>query len=327
MNPQNLTRPLRIAVVIPCYQGSEKILDVIGRIPDIVTRIYCVDDACTEATGDVVSRECRDERIKVIFHEENMGVGGAMVTGYRAALADRMDIVVKLDSDGQMDPALIPRFIHPILEGKADYTKGNRFFRLEDLRSMPKLRLAGNAILSFMNKLSSGYWQIFDPNNGYTALHAKVLAMLPLDKIHKGYFFESDMLFRLNTVRAMVVDIPIPAVYENETSNLKIRKEIFVFAFKHAGNFCKRIFYNYFLRDFSIASLELVTGLVLFLFGIIFGTYSWISSYEQGIAASSGTVMLAALPVIIGLQLLLSAMNYDIENTPVTALHPLLDDE
>mgnify|MGYP003571096600 FL=1 len=315
----------RIAVVIPCYRGVDSILDVIDAIPDRVTLIYCVDDACTEGTGQVINDKCADRRVKIIRHENNQGVGGAMVSGYRAALEDDMDIVVKIDSDGQMDPRLIPVFIQPVINGQADYTKGNRFYRLEDLASMPKIRLFGNAVLSFMCKLSSGYWQIFDPNNGYTAIHCRVLRMIPLEKISKGYFFESDMLFRLNTLRAVVQDIPISSVYRDEISGINIFRELFVFGIRHTGNFYKRIFYNYFLRDFSVASVELVLGMVMFLFGLIFGSYQWLESYRLGIVASSGTVMLAALPVIIGLQLLLSALNYDIENTPKTVLHPLLE--
>ncbi|MCG8325809.1 MAG: glycosyltransferase family 2 protein [Thiotrichales bacterium] len=324
MSTTSLSRPLRIAAVIPCYRGRDSVLDVIHNIPDIVTRIYCIDDACTEGTGQWIEQECRDDRVKVIRHEANRGVGGAMVTGYQAALDDNMDIVVKLDSDGQMDPALIPVFVQPILNGQADYTKGNRFFRLEDLSSMPKIRLLGNAILSFMCKLSSGYWQLFDPNNGYTAIHASILKMIPLEKINPGYFFESDMLFRLNTLRAVVQDIPITSVYKNESSSMNILRELFVFGFNHIKNFFKRIFYNYFLRDFSVASIEWVLGPALILSGFYIGVDKWIESVEMGISATAGTVMLAALPIIMGLQLLLSALNFDIFNQPSKPLHTIL---
>src|SRR5690606_32001950 len=150
-----------------------------------------------------------DPRVRVIRHASNLGVGGAVITGYQAAIADGMDILVKLDGDGQMDASLIPDFIEPIINGEADYTKGNRFFDLEELRSMPRIRLIGNAVLSFMTKFSSGYWNLFDPTNGFTALHADVARYLPLSKISKRYFFESDMLFRLNTLRAVVHDIPM----------------------------------------------------------------------------------------------------------------------
>jgi len=204
----------------------------------------------------------------VIFHENNQGVGGATITGYKESLKIDADIIIKIDGDGQMDPGLVEKFIKPIANRQADYTKGNRFFWIEGLGSMPPVRLFGNAILSFMSKLSTGYWQIFDSNNGYTAIHANVLRLLPLDKINKRYFFESDMLFRLNTLRAMVMDVPMRAKYENETSTLSVNYSVFEFSYRHSINFIKRIFYNYFLRDFHIASVEWLLGTILLLFGI-----------------------------------------------------------
>lgn len=324
MTTTKLQRPIRIAAVIPCFKGRASVLDVINQIPDIVTKIYCVDDGCTEQTGEMVRQQCGDERVKVLTHEKNQGVGGAMVTGYKAAIADDIDIVVKLDADGQMDPGLLPVFVEPILNAQADYTKGNRFFRLEDLSSMPKIRLLGNAILSFLCKLSSGYWQLFDPNNGYTAIHTSVLKLIPLDKINKGYFFESDMLFRLNTLRAVVLDIPQTSVYKDEVSSMNILREIFIFGINHAKNFVKRIFYNYFLRDFSVASIEWVLGPTLICFGLYIGTDKWVESAAMEVSATAGTVMLAALPIIVGLQLTLSALNFDIQNSPKIVLHSIL---
>jgi len=157
-----------------------------------------------DASGKFVKEHCHDLRVHVIYHESNLGVGGAVMTGYRAALKDGADIIVKIDGDGQMDASLISNFIEPILAGEADYTKGNRFFNLEEIRSMPGLRLFGNAVLSFMTKLSSGYWDLFDPTNGYTAIHVDVARHLPFNKISSRYFFETDMLFRLNTLRSVV---------------------------------------------------------------------------------------------------------------------------
>ncbi|GHU35112.1 hypothetical protein AGMMS50256_29780 [Betaproteobacteria bacterium] len=199
-------------------------MEVIHAIPPFVSRIYVVDDACPDNSGDFVERNCKDERIFVIRHAENQGVGGAVMTGYKAALEDGMDIFVKIDGDGQMDPSLIPSFVAPIAAGEADYTKGNRFFDLEEIQAMPKVRLFGNAALSFMTKLSSGYWDLFDPTNGYTAIHRDVASHLPFDKISRRYFFESDILFRLNILRAVVADTPMSAKYGDEVSGLKISK-------------------------------------------------------------------------------------------------------
>ncbi len=241
--------------------------------------------------------------------------------GYEAALADGMDIIVKIDGDGQMDPHLILDFVMPIARGEADYTKGNRFFNLEEIRAMPQLRIFGNAILSFMNKLSSGYWDIFDPTNGYTAIHSDVARHLPLKKISRRYFFETDMLFRLNILRAVVVDIPMDAKYGDEVSHLKISKIIGEFFFKHLRNFGKRIFYNYYLRDMSLASFELPVGMMMFGWGVIFGLIHWFESLNSGITTSAGTVMLSALPVIIGMQFILAFIGYDIATVPKRVIH------
>lgn len=313
----------KVAVVIPSYKVKNHILSVIGAVGPEVSRIYVVDDCCPDGSGAFVKKNCHDTRVLVIQHLENQGVGGAVMTGYQAAIDDGMDIIVKVDGDGQMDPALIPDFISPILNGEADYTKGNRFFYLEEIHAMPKARLFGNAVLSFMTKVSSGYWDLFDPTNGYTAIHRSVAQHLPLKKISRRYFFESDMLFRLNTLRAVVVDIPMNARYGDEASNLKISKIIGEFFVGHVGNFSKRIFYNYYLRDMSIASIELPIGLAMFLFGFVFGLYQWIHSVIFNSPSSSGTVMLSALPVILGLQLLLAFLGHDIRSVPVRPFHRL----
>jgi len=317
--------PREIAVVIPCYRVSAHILGVIAGIGPEVGKIYVVDDACPDRSGDLVERECRDMRVRVIRLPKNSGVGGAVMAGYRAALNDRQRVIVKVDGDGQMDPALIPDFISPILFGEADYTKGNRFFDLEELRNMPKVRLIGNATLSFLTKISSGYWNVFDPTNGYTAIHSDVARHLPLEKISHRYFFESDMLFRLNTLRAVVVDVPMSAKYGDEISNLHISKVASEFFFKHVKNFLKRIFYNYYLRDMSVASLQLPIGLVLVVFGGIFGAYHWFASLRTGMAAPLGTVMLSALSIIVGLEFLLAFLAYDISVVPIRPLQKKRD--
>lgn len=307
---------MSVAVIIPCFRVRSHILEVIAGIGPGVDAVYVVDDACPEESGRFVAAECRDQRVKVLFHETNQGVGGATITGYRQAMQDGAEVLVKLDGDGQMDPVMIPRLIRPILEGIADYTKGNRFYYLEDLPQMPLVRIIGNATLSLIAKFSSGYWDIFDPTNGYTAIHARVAEKLPLDKIDRRYFFESDMLFRLNTVRAVVFDIPMAARYGDEESNLGVLRVIPEFARKHLVNSIKRIFYNYYLRDFGVASLEIVIGLGFFAFGVVFGGGMWLKSLETGVPATSGTVMLAALPTLVGIQLLLAFITADVENVP-----------
>jgi glycosyltransferase involved in cell wall biosynthesis len=310
-----------IAVVIPCFRVTRHIDGVLERIGPEVQHIYCVDDGCPDASGQHIRSSCEDPRVTVLEHSTNQGVGAAVKTGYRQAIADGAQVVVKLDGDGQMDPALIARFVAPIAVGRADYTKGNRFFRLDSLREMPAARKFGNAVLSFFTKLSSGYWSVFDPTNGYTAIHEKVVRELPLDSISNRWFFESDMLFRLNTLAAVVEDVPIESTYRDEVSSLKIRQVLFEFLGKHFLNLGKRIFYSYFLRDFSLASLQLLAGMILTSFGIIFGGLRWSESIASGTPVTAGTVMVAALPTLLGFQLLLSFFAYDMSNQPRIPLH------
>ncbi len=316
-DPSVTQRDIRtIAVVMPCFKVNEHVLAVIKAIGSEVTKIYVVDDACPDNVGEFVKTNITDSRVQVILHKENGGVGAAVMTGYQAAIADGMQVIVKIDGDGQMDPTLVSKFVQPILSGTADYTKGNRFFELEDVKEMPLGRLFGNAVLSFVNKLSSGYWDIFDPTNGYTAINSRVAQKLPFEKISKRYFFESDMLFRLNTLKAVTVDIPMKARYASEISNLKINKIIFEFAIKHIKNFGKRIFYNYYLRDVSIASFELPIGLGMLIFGIFYGLQRLFLSNLTGIPTNPGSVMVSGLNILIGTQLLLAFLSFDIASTP-----------
>lgn len=311
-------------MVVPCFRVRRHILGVIAEIPRLVERIYVVDDACPEQSGAHVAEHCRDDRVSVLYNARNLGVGGAVLHGYEAAIADGMDVIVKLDGDGQMDPRLIDAFIAPILAGEADYTKGNRFFEIETFRAMPLVRTVGNIGLSFITKISSGYWNLFDPTNGYTAIHARVAAHLPLHKISQRYFFESDMLFRLNTMRAVVTDIPMHARYEDEESNLRVGQALFSFLWLNLRNFGKRLYYNYLLRDFNYATVELLAGSAFLGFGLVFGSRMWLRSYLEATYASAGTVMLAGLTTLIGLQLLLGFANFDMSNVPTSPLHKRL---
>lgn len=316
-----------IAVVIPCFKVKKHILNVVHRIGPEVSAIYVVDDDCPEQSGNFVESNCTDPRIRVLYHRENKGVGGATKTGFLQALQDGHEIMIKVDGDGQMDPKLIPRFIRPIKKGYADYTKGNRFFSIESVGEMPRIRVVGNAILSFLTKVTSGYWNLMDPANGYLAIHRCVLAILPLKKIEDRYFFETDMLFRLNTFRAVISEVPMDSIYANEKSNLSILKVVMEFPRKHLVRCFKRIYYNYFLRDFNMCSIELTAGLVSLLFGVIFGSIHWYLSISQNIPATTGTVMVAALPIILGFQLLLAAIHYDVTNIPEKPIHPFFNFE
>ena len=316
---------MKIAVIIPSYRVRDHLLPLLARVGPEVAMIFVVDDACPEQSGKFVAERVTDPRVKVLFHTVNLGVGGAMKTGYRAAMQSGADIAVKLDGDGQMAPELIGRIVRPISEGRADYVKGNRFFSLQSVQGMPPIRIFGNSVLSFINKFTSGYWNLMDPTNGFTAIHCSVLARLPLDKIDNRYFFESDILFRLNTVRAVVCEIPMQAQYGDEESNLNIPEIIRDFPRKYALRFAKRVFYNYYLRDFNAASLELFCAVLLLSFGAIFGSMHWYLSVAQGVPATTGTVMLASLAVILGFQCLISAISFDVMNIPREPVHKLLE--
>lgn len=192
---------------------------------------------------------------------------------------------------------------------------------------MPVLRLLGNALLSFLSKFSCGYWSIFDPTNGYTALHVSILPLLPLDKIADRYFFETDLLFRLHVARAVVRDIPHAAHYGTEKSGLKVRRVVLPFLVGHLRNLVKRIFYEYFLRDFHLGSLQALIGPPLLLFGVLYGWNHWHLGLATGTAATPGTVMVAALSILVGLQLILAALSYDMNHVPTLPLHPMLKRE
>jgi glycosyltransferase involved in cell wall biosynthesis len=286
-------------------------------MPDLVDRIYCVDDFCPQKSGEYIQKShAGDPRVHVLFNKQNLGVGGAVKAGYRQALEDGMDICVKVDGDGQMDPDLIPLFVEALKEEDYDYAKGNRFYNPQLLEQMPRVRLFGNAALSFLTKMSAGYWHVMDPTNGFTAIRARALCEIPLDKVENRYFFESDMLFRLNLIKARVKDIPMKAVYADEESNLRISKIVLPFARLHLNRTCKRFFYNYFLRDFNIGSLALLQGVVLLTFGTIFGGYQWWTHWATGQLTPTGTIMIAAVSVLIGVQSLFFFLNYDVLSTP-----------
>lgn len=315
-----MSKPV-VAVVVPSYKVTNHILDTLSEIGKEVSYIFVVDDACPDGSGKLVQEKISDNRVKVIFHEENQGVGGAMVTGYKAALQTDADIIVKLDGDGQMDPKLIGDLINPIVAGRADYTKGDRLDSLTGLSQMPSIRLIGNAGLSLLTKISTGYWNITDPTNGFTAIHRDVLRALPLDMLSKRFFFESDMLFRLSLYKAVVWDVPMQARYGTEKSNLSILKTLWEFPWKHFKNFHKRLFYNYYLRDVSAASIELPLGIVLWWFGLIFGILAYNQSMATGVAATTGTVMISVVPLILGFQLLLAFVSHDVSSVPTRPRH------
>ena len=318
--------PEKIAVIVPCYRCLDHIEDVLARIGPEVAQIVVIDDACPQGTGKHVEAAVTDPRIAVLYQDENTGVGGAVLKGMAYAREAGADILVKIDGDGQMAPELVERFVSPIAAGRADYTKGNRFHTYQFVKDMPRSRIIGNGALSFLTKLASGYWDVFDPTNGYIAISGAVFDELPLKKVQPRYFFETDMLCELGLLRAVVIDIPMRAIYSDERSGLSPVREILPFFWLNTVRFLHRVIYNYFLRDFSIGSIYLITGVPLLLFGLVFGVWQWVALAAAGLAASAGTVMLAALPVILGFVLVLNFFAVDVATVPRESLHPKLRD-
>jgi len=316
MEKTEFYKHIKKAVVIPCYRVSAVLRDLIENIPEnIVDHIIVVDDACPNGAG-ALAEELKKKDCTVMYHNRNQGVGGAVISGYRKALDLGCDIIVKLDGDGQMDPAYMKSLMTPLVHGLADYAKGNRFTSSDVFKKMPKIRLLGNSILSFLIKGVSGYWDIMDPTNGYTAVHRRALEKIDLDKVSKGYFFEINMLIDLSITDAVVKDVSIPAKYSKEESSLSISKVLVSFPPKLVKGFLKRIFMKYFIYDFNMASVYIVLGIPLFFLGIFWGIHEWMISIVTGEARSAGTIMLVALPIIISFQMLLQAINIDIQKTP-----------
>jgi len=305
----------RIAVVIPTHNEARHIADVVETVPPFVDHIIVVDDHSSDETPSIL-KGLSDDRLSVERLEKNQGVGGATMAGYAKALANGCEIVVKMDGDGQMAPEYLPMLLDVLVEKGYDYAKGNRFLTGDLLQTMPHHRLIGNIILTFVNKLASGYWHIFDPQNGYTAIKCETLRKLNLAQIHKRYFFENDMLIALNFHNARVCDVAIPARYRDERSGLNPFKVSLTFPILFIPRFWHRIYQKYVLRDFSPIALFLFMGMILTAWGVIFGAYHWILSILTEHVATTGTVMLAVLPFILGFQLILQAIVLDIQESP-----------
>lgn len=306
-----------IVAVIPCYRVEAQIGDVLAALPRYLKHIIVVDDASTDETASVVARAAkRDRRIILMRHEKNQGVGGAMITGFRKALEFDADVVVKIDGDGQMDAAQLPKLLLPILQGRADYTKGNRFRDFQALQKMPAIRRVGNLALGFLTKAATGYWNLFDPTNGFVAIHGKVLAHLPLDKIDRTYFFETSLLARLYLLGAVVQDVPMPARYGTEVSNLSIHRSLVEFSLKLIKALFQRLVIKNLIHDFSMASIYLLAGFPLLIFGLIFGILKWAESSRLQVPASTGTVMIPTLAVIVGIQFIIAAIEVDLRSVP-----------
>lgn len=314
-----MTNPndIKIAVVIPCYNVSKHIEAVVNDLPNDISYIITVNDCSADNTLSVLENLAKlNTKLQVVNHLVNQGVGGAMISGYKKSLELGSDITIKMDGDGQMTAANIPKLIRPLIEGKADFTKGNRFRDLKALKSMPLVRRIGNLGLSFLIKAASGYWNIFDPTNGFTAIKNEVLSEVNFDKLHKRYYFETSMIAELYFSNAVILDVPMKAFYGDEVSGLSSTQSLFEFPPKLFVTFLRRIVLKYFLIDFNLGSLYLLTGIPMFLYGIIFGLIKFEQYDKLGVGAPTGTVILPTLFIILGFQVLLAGLAFDVNNYP-----------
>ena len=277
-----------------------------------------VDDASTDQTASVVDG-CADERVVLVRHEVNQGVGAAMRTGYRAALAEGFDLVGKIDADGQMLGCEVSRLAEPLLTGIADYTKGNRFYFRNATKGMPVQRGFGNALLSFMTKAASGYWHVFDAQCGFTIARSAFLRFVDLDGLPDDYFFENAMLIQLNSLNARVVDVPTSTVYGREVSGVSIGRVVLSFPPRLLAGGAGRFWRKHLLTDFGAVGAMTLSGLALSLFGALYGGWHWWLSATSGHLATTGTVMIAVLPIVVGVQLLLQAFSLSVQASPGSA--------
>lgn len=305
----------KVGVIIPCFRVAKQVKQVIQGLPNYINHIIIVNDNSPDDIKNIILKiQEGDTRIEYMEHTDNRGVGGSMKTGFIKAIELDCDFVIKIDGDGQMDPSYIPQLLEPLLNSDYQFSKGNRFHDFEALKAMPLLRRIGNIGLSFLVKAASGYWTIFDPTNGFFCVKKEILAELDLEKIEDRYFFESSLIIELYYTGSKIFDVPMPAKYGMEKSNLSVIHTFLTFPFKLLKALVRRLTIRYFLFDFNIYSIYIFIGFPLLIFGLIFGIIKWIYYTKATLSAPTGTVMLATLSIVLGVQLLLSVLNFDISS-------------
>lgn len=301
-------------VIVPTYKASNSIIKVITDSLKFVGHVLVVEDGCPENSADVVLQEfSKDSRVSVIQRDENGGVGAAMKEGFDWALTRKFKIVVKVDADGQMNVSEIPGMIRTIKEGKADLVKGNRFDSVGDLEKMPPIRIFGNAALSLMAKTSTGLWSINDSTNGFFAISLPALKAVQHQKLSNRFFFESDLLFRAGLANCVVKEISMPSIYGSEKSNLRVSRVLLTFPFLHFRNFLKRLIYSYFVKQWSLGTLNLLGSILMFLIAILIGVDYLSLNERSGNSISVGQAVGISMTSILGFQLLLAFLTYDVQ--------------
>lgn len=300
---------------MPAHNESAHIATVIDRMPSLVDYVIVIDDASPDNTFEAASAAA-DSRTEVIRHEVNKGVGGAIITGHRRALELGADVSVVMAGDDQMDPNYLPALIDPIADGGYGFTKANRFYSMKSFAGMPRHRVFGNMVLTFMTKVSSGYWDLVDPQNGYTAISRGALEAISLERVAERYDFENDLLIWLNIAGVRALDVSIPAVYGEEVSGMRLHKVVPRLLLTLTGGFWRRIWFKYVLWSFSPIALLLLAGIPLLLLGLVVGIWAVTVSASAPGSVSTGTWLLAVAPFLLGTQLLLQGLMLDIQATP-----------
>lgn len=299
----------RIGIIVPAHNEERHILKVIMGLPDFVDRIYIIDDASSDRTAAIVTEQAvTDPRIRLWRRRRNRGLGASLVAGYRLATLEGMDIAVTMDGDGQMDPVHIPALLAPIISGKAAYSKGNRL--ADERHLMPLFRRIGNSLLTLLTKVSSGYWDLIDPQNGYTAADRAAMAIILKGPIWSRYGACNDVLINLNAARFRVASVVMPPIYRDERSGIRIPTYIPMLSWILAKGFFRRLTRKYGGLNLHPILLFFVGGGILALTGLGFGIMSIIEKATTG-SVSTGNVILTALCIISAVQLLGHAFLYD----------------
>jgi len=305
----------RIGIVIPYYNAKNHIVKVVEKAIKYSNYIVVVNDCSPDILPIKLLSSFKG--VHIVSTKENLGVGGATKFGFEyLERIVQVEVILKLDADNQMDTSFIPKLTGPVLSNKAEFVKGNRFRDFKALKTMPFVRRFGNLFLSFLSKLATGYWNCFDFNNGFFAISKGALKNIEKSSLSNNYFFETSLIGELYFQKAIIKEVAMPAIYGDEKSNMNIIKMPFLFSINLFKKFIKRILKSYFIYDFNIGTLYLLFGLPMFVFGIIYGGYNWWYYSSKNLLSPVGTIMISTLLIILGFQLLLQAIQFDIMNTP-----------
>lgn len=308
-------RNLRVATILPCYNEEKLITKTVTTLPDFVDEIIAVDDNSKDKTLVIIQGLAeKDPRVKSIHLDPNEGIGGAYLHGFEKAIADRIDVVVTMAGDAQCNPDYISKMVDTLIDENLDYVKANRFVHLGALKQMPRFRRLGNTVITILTKFSTGYYSIFDSQNGYGAFKIKTLENMPFEAIGKRYDYENTLLIALSIMGAKVKDEPVPAIYADEVSTIPVFKTTMRALRVVWGGFWRRMYYKYVIYGLHPIALFLLSGLLLSAMGGVFGIYILVQKFLNDLTPSTGTVMLCVLPLILGFQLLLTALTMDVNN-------------